>query len=96
MLDFSGSCGNEAPPQCGVLYIRSWHIKRFKGCSQGYNKNCNVYEGTRQKLHRGFFPLRGGAYPPTPVRKNPLKTAIFGQKNPILALFDTFFGENYR
>ena len=62
MLDFSGSCGNEAPPQCGVLYIRSWHIKRFKGCSQGYNKNCNVYEGTRQKLFSGFLPLRGG-YP---------------------------------
>ena len=38
------------------------------------------------------FPLRGGGlYPPISLGKNPLKTAIFGQKTLILALFDPFF-----
>ena len=28
-----GRSALEAKPQCGPLYIRSPHIKRFKGCS---------------------------------------------------------------
>ena len=36
-------------------------------------------------------------YPPIPLRKNSAKkTAIFGQKTLILALFDPFFDENFR
>ena len=38
----------------------------------------------------------GGVYPPIPLRKKSAKTAIFGQKTPILALFDPFFEENFR
>ena len=37
------------------------------------------------------FPSRGGGYPPIPLRKKSAKTAIFGRKTPILALFDPFF-----
>ena len=37
-------------------------------------------------------PLRGGEVPPCPLRKKSAKkTAIFGQKALILALFDPFF-----
>ena len=62
-----------------------------------------IPEGARQKLHSGLipqsffgqndFPLRGrGGDPPIPLRKNSAKrTAIFGQKTQILALFDQFF-----
>ena len=39
----------------------------------------------------------GGGYPQIPLRKKSAKkTAIFGQKTPILALFDPFFKENFR
>ena len=34
--------------------------------------NTFMTKGTRQKLLSGFFPLRGGGYPPFPLR-------VFGQ-----------------
>ena len=43
-----------------------------------------------------FRPLWGRGYPPIPLReKSAKKTAIFGKKTPILALFDPFFEENF-
>ena len=43
------------------------------------------------------FPLRGeGGTPQFRQRKKLLKTVFFGQKTPILALFDAFFEENFR
>ena len=42
------------------------------------------------------FPLRGGVPPNSVKEKIRYKTAIFGQKTPILAFFDPFFEENFR
>ena len=39
-----------------------------------------------------WLSVKGGEYPPIPLRKiSAKKTAIFGQRTPILALFDPFF-----
>ena len=44
-----------------------------------------------------WLSVKGGGYPPISLRrKSAKKTAIFGQKTPILALFDPFFEENFR
>ena len=47
------------------------------------------FKGSFQKLLSGFFPLRGRGRGGTPQFAK--KTAIFGQKTLILALFDPFF-----
>ena len=37
------------------------------------------------------FPLRGGGYPPIPLRKIPLKNRYFRSKNSIVCLFSYIF-----
>ena len=68
----------------------------------------NACKGTCQKRFSGFCPLRGvvppcplsffehtvkgGGYPPIPLRKNSAKKRLFlAKKTLILALFDPFF-----
>ena len=55
----------------------------------------SAYKGTFQKRFSGFCPLRGGGYPPIPLRK---KTFFLGPKTLFFAFFYAFlalFGPLY-
>ena len=41
----------------------------------------STFKGTCQKRFSGFCPLRGGGYPPIPLRKKPAKNSYFWPKN---------------
>ena len=53
-------------------------------------------KGRFQKRFSGFFPLRGGGYPPIPLRKKSAKKQLFWPKNAYFSPFDPFFEENFR
>ena len=66
----------------------------FVVTNNSFGESCISSRGAPQKLLSGFFPLRGRGRGGTPQFAK--KTAIFGQKTLILALFDPclrkFFG----
>ena len=51
----------------------SWFPKRYKK-SDGSQ---DAYKGRFQKRFSGFLPLRGGGYPPIPLRKKSAKKRLF-------------------
>ena len=61
----------------------------FVVTNNSFGESCISSKGAPQKLLSGVFPLRGRGRWGTPQFAK--KTAIFGQKTLILALFDPFF-----